>query len=180
MLFRCLFRSRYKETGRFTQDLHGATSQKTAFFIVTPVKTSNLTHKILVLFLNILTLNRPLKLFSPTFMIHRGHCKFYWPVSHKFSTQSALPSRTNLEKCVQLTGLGASEAALCCYVKDKAILVTGREGPYGCEMSRLPRFLDNPLTDGGKVVSLTLRPSFTPQEIFWYSLLLEAESIPGP
>jgi hypothetical protein len=28
---------------RFTQDLHGATSQKTAFFIVTAVKTSNIT-----------------------------------------------------------------------------------------------------------------------------------------
>jgi hypothetical protein len=26
-----------------THDLHGATSQKTTFFIVTPVKTSNLT-----------------------------------------------------------------------------------------------------------------------------------------
>jgi hypothetical protein len=30
---------------RFTQDLHGATSQKTTFFIVTAVKTSNLTLK---------------------------------------------------------------------------------------------------------------------------------------
>jgi hypothetical protein len=29
---------------RFTQDLHGATSQKTTFFIVTAVKTSNLTQ----------------------------------------------------------------------------------------------------------------------------------------
>jgi hypothetical protein len=29
---------------RFTQDLHGATSQKTAFFIVTAVNTSNLTQ----------------------------------------------------------------------------------------------------------------------------------------
>jgi hypothetical protein len=28
---------------RFTQDLHGATSQKTAFFIVTAVEISNLT-----------------------------------------------------------------------------------------------------------------------------------------
>jgi hypothetical protein len=28
---------------RFTQDLHGATSHKTAIFIVTAVKTSNLT-----------------------------------------------------------------------------------------------------------------------------------------
>jgi hypothetical protein len=30
-------------TRRFTQDLHGPTTQKTAFFIVTAVKTSNLT-----------------------------------------------------------------------------------------------------------------------------------------
>jgi hypothetical protein len=32
----------------FTQDLHGATSQKTAFFIVTAVKTSNLTNSTLL------------------------------------------------------------------------------------------------------------------------------------
>jgi hypothetical protein len=30
---------------RFTHDLHGATSQKTTFFIVTAVKTSNLTFR---------------------------------------------------------------------------------------------------------------------------------------
>jgi hypothetical protein len=35
---------------RFTQDLHGATSQKTAFFIVTVVKTSNLTDYDLLVF----------------------------------------------------------------------------------------------------------------------------------
>jgi hypothetical protein len=29
---------------RFTQDLHGTTSQKTAFFVVTAVKTTNLTR----------------------------------------------------------------------------------------------------------------------------------------
>jgi hypothetical protein len=34
---------------------------------------------------------------------------------------------------------------------------TGREGPYGCETSRLPYFLLNRLTEGSKVVSLTLR-----------------------
>jgi hypothetical protein len=39
--------------------------------------------------------------------------------------------------------------------------------------------LDNRLTDGGKVVSLTHRPPFTPQEDSWYSFLLEAESTPG-
>jgi hypothetical protein len=37
--------------------------------------------------------------------------------------------------------------------KGKAISVTGRESPYGCETSRLPHFLDDRLTDGGKVVS---------------------------
>jgi hypothetical protein len=33
---------------------------------------------------------------------------------------------------------------------------------------------------GGKVVSLTCRPPFTPQEDSRYSFLLEAESTPGP
>jgi hypothetical protein len=31
-------------------------------------------------------------------------------------------------------------------------------------MSRLPYLLDNRLTDGGKVVSLTRRPRFTPRK----------------
>jgi hypothetical protein len=47
----------------------------------------------------------------------------------------------------------------------KAIPVTGPEGPYGCEMSRLPLFLDNWLTDGGEVVSLTSRLHFTHRKI---------------
>jgi hypothetical protein len=41
-------------------------------------------------------------------------------------------------------------------------------------------FLDNRLTDGGEVVSLTPRPPFNPQEEPWYSFLLEAESTPRP
>jgi hypothetical protein len=49
--------------------------------------------------------------------------------------------------------------------KGKAIRVTGREGPYGSETSRLPHFLDNRLTDSGEVVSLTRRPPFTPRKI---------------
>jgi hypothetical protein len=62
--------------------------------------------------------------------------------------------------------------------KGKAIAVTGRGSPYGCETSRLPHFLDSWLTDGGKVVSLTRRPAaLCPQEDSWYSFLLEAESI---
>jgi hypothetical protein len=51
------------------------------------------------------------------------------------------------------------------YVKGrrgKAIPVTGRGGPQGCEMSRLTNFLDNRLTDSGEAVSLMHRPPFTP------------------
>jgi hypothetical protein len=69
----------------------------------------------------------------------------------------------------------------CTIKKGKAIPVTGREGPYCCEKSRLPHFLDNRLTDGGKVVSLTRRQAaLYSQEDSWYSFLLEAESTPGP
>jgi hypothetical protein len=65
-------------------------------------------------------------------------------------------------------------------IKSKVIPVTGHGGPLGCEMLRFPHFLDNRLTDGGEVVSITRRPSFSPQKDFWYSILLEAESTPGP
>jgi hypothetical protein len=51
-------------------------------------------------------------------------------------------------------------------------LLTGREGPKGCETSRLPHCLDKRLTDGGEDVSLTRRSPFTPQEDSWYSFLL--------
>jgi hypothetical protein len=58
--------------------------------------------------------------------------------------------------------------------RGKAIPVTGREGPQGCETSRLSHFLDNRLTDGDEVVSLTRRPPFTPRKIpgthFWQRL----------
>jgi hypothetical protein len=47
-------------------------------------------------------------------------------------------------------------------VKGKVIPVTGREG---LSTSRLPHFLDNRLTDGGEVVSLTRRLPFTPRKI---------------
>jgi hypothetical protein len=62
----------------------------------------------------------------------------------------------------------------------KAIPVTGHGRPYGCKRSRLPNFLDNQLTDGGKFVSLTSRQLCTPQKYSWYSFPLETESTPGP
>jgi hypothetical protein len=58
--------------------------------------------------------------------------------------------------------------------KDKAIPVAGSGGLQNCETSRLPRFLDNRLMDGGEAVSLRRRPHFTPQEDSWFSFLLEA------
>jgi hypothetical protein len=45
----------------------------------------------------------------------------------------------------------------------EAIPVTGREGPQGCEMLRLPHFLDNRLTDCNEVVGLMRRLLFTPR-----------------
>jgi hypothetical protein len=49
--------------------------------------------------------------------------------------------------------------------KVKLPLLTGRGGPKGCDMLRLPHFLDNGLTDGGEAVGLTRRPPFTPRRI---------------
>jgi hypothetical protein len=57
--------------------------------------------------------------------------------------------------------------------------VTDRGGPWCCETSRPPRFLDNRLTDGDEVVSLRSRPPFTPQEDSLYSFLLEDQSTQG-
>jgi hypothetical protein len=42
--------------------------------------------------------------------------------------------------------------------KDWSCPCKSREGPCCCETSRLPHFLDNRLTDGGDVVSVTRRP----------------------
>jgi hypothetical protein len=60
----------------------------------------------------------------------------------------------------------------CLLGKGKDIPVTGRGGPQSCERSRLPHYVDKRLTDDGKVVSLTLRPPFTPQFFFLRLLVL--------
>jgi hypothetical protein len=65
-------------------------------------------------------------------------------------------------------------------LKGKAIHVTGRGRPYGCETSRVPHFLSNRLTDDGEVIRLKRRSPFMSQEDFWYSFPLETESTPGP
>jgi hypothetical protein len=57
------------------------------------------------------------------------------------------------------------------YAVGNAFPVRGHGGPLCCEMLRVLPYLDSLLTDGGKVVSLTLRPPFTPQEDSWYILI---------
>jgi hypothetical protein len=55
----------------------------------------------------------------------------------------------------------------------KAIPVTGRGGPEGCETSRLSHILENRLTNGSEAISLTRRPAaLYTQEDSWYSFLL--------
>ena len=63
--------------------------------------------------------------------------------------------------------------------KSKSVLL---QAWSGSESSRKLRFPDYVTTaqDGGKVVSLTLRPLLLPRKCSWYSFLLEAESTPGP
>jgi hypothetical protein len=47
----------------------------------------------------------------------------------------------------------------------KAVLVTDRGDPKGCDTSRMPYFLGIWLIDGGEAIRITLRPSFTPRNI---------------
>jgi hypothetical protein len=50
------------------------------------------------------------------------------------------------------------------HIKSKTLRVTGCGGPWGSEMLRIPHYLENRLTDGSEVVSLTRRPHSTPQK----------------
>jgi hypothetical protein len=84
-------------------------------------------------------------------------------------TQSTARSVSGISN---ITGLIQAHLAFFLYMaycaeakKGKAIPVTDREGPQGCETSKLPHSLDNRLTDGGEVVNLTRRPLFAPKKI---------------
>jgi len=64
----------------------------------------------------------------------------------------------------------------------KVVKISPITGPRCPEDSRKLRFPDyvTMAQDGGKVVSTTHRPLFTPRKYSWYSFLLEDESTPGP
>ena len=64
-------------------------------------------------------------------------------------------------------------------VKVKAVPLQAWSGPEGSGKLRFPDFMTT-AQDGGKVVSLTHRPSLLPRKCSWYSFLLEDESTPGP
>jgi hypothetical protein len=57
-------------------------------------------------------------------------------------------------------------------------LITGHGGSQGCEMLRLPHSLDNRLIDGGEVVNLMRRHTFTPMKVP-DTHMLEAELTPA-
>jgi len=61
----------------------------------------------------------------------------------------------------------------------KSVPLQARRGQEGSRKLRFPDYM-TAAQDGGKVVSLTHRPLFTPRKYSWYSFLLEAESAPGP
>jgi hypothetical protein len=47
------------------------------------------------------------------------------------------------------------------------MIVSDREGLYGCEMIMIPRCFDSRLKDGGKFVSLKHRPRSTSQKYYF-------------
>ena len=74
--------------------------------------------------------------------------------------------------------LGSTRASLA-WVKGKAVPLQAWTGPEGSRKLRFPDYMTT-AQDGGKVVSLTHWPPFTPRKCSWYSFLLDAEPTPGP
>ena len=64
-------------------------------------------------------------------------------------------------------------------VKKKSVSLQTSSCQEGSRNLRFPDYV-TVAQDGGKVVSLTHRPLFTPRKCSWYSFLLEAESTTGP
>jgi hypothetical protein len=72
-----------------------------------------------------------------------------------------------VEKRKPLSLPGHSNPTVIQTVKNKTIPITGR-----CEMLGVPHCLDNRVIDGGKAVSPTHRPHFTPQIFLMFPVLI--------
>ena len=79
----------------------------------------------------------------------------------------------------QIEKTPAVESASYTMGKGKSVPSQAWSGPEGSRKLRFPDYMTT-TQDGGKVVSLTHRPLFTPRKCSWYSFLLEAESTPAP
>ena len=64
-------------------------------------------------------------------------------------------------------------------IGDTKKMLQAWSGPEGSRKLRFPDYTTT-AQDGGKVVSLTHRPTVTPRKCSWYSFMLEAESTRGP
>jgi hypothetical protein len=71
------------------------------------------------------------------------------------------------------------EVTIICKGKGSAVPLQAWSGQEGSRKLRFPDFMTTAY-DGGKVVILTAPAAFAPRKYTWYSLLLEAESTPGP
>jgi hypothetical protein len=122
------------------------------------------------------SLQHPNRLLGPLNLLSSGYCVLFilavkWP---EYETNHSPPPNAKVKNVYSYTSTLHGVVK-----KKKAIPVTGRGGPQGCETLRLPHFLDSQLTDGGEVVSLVRQPSFTPKKIPVTHLCYESESIPG-
>jgi hypothetical protein len=90
-----------------------------------------------------------------------GTVKFSMSLKEQYNGQSwsLLPITCLLPLCSHKTCL------ILIKIINKAIPPTGHGGPWVCETSRLPHFLDKWLTDSSEAVSLARWPAFTPRKI---------------
>jgi len=102
--------------------------------------------------------------------------------SLRFEESSCLSSEPGSIKRTELRSSENEDSAnfkgVWKYSSNKISLVTGPRCPEGSRKLRFPDYVTIS-QDGGKVVSLTYRPLFTPRKYSWYSFRLEAGSTPG-
>ena len=107
--------------------------------------------------------------------------RFLDNIKQKFTPSSVVTSQiiTKVSILYQVLKFEITRKQWRFIVKCKAVPLQAWTSPEGSRKLRFPDFVKT-AQDGGKVVSLTHRPLFTPRKYSWYSFLLEAESTPGP